>query len=144
MPFIYLLDHSASVRLQGQFKHISFHSLRQHGLLELVAMFKEFLNDIISEDIGHQLEGIWSNLRKDDILFVRSGRLKLLLDEPRAVLIAAKFNNMIIDVLPVDMLVYGFRLLFYKIRQTLSSYRFVFAFFRKSSSNMLLASPRCG
>jgi hypothetical protein len=60
---------------------MAFHLPSQDALLQLVTMLEEFLNDIVAENVRHQLERILSNLRKDNLLLVAVGRFELLLDE---------------------------------------------------------------
>ena len=78
---------------------MALHLSCQHLLLRLIAVFEEFLNDIITKHIGHQLSRIWMQLAKHLILFVTVGRLKFLLDEAGPVLITTKLDNVFIDVL---------------------------------------------
>lgn len=44
-------------------------------------MFKELLNDIVSEYISHQLNGVWLYLSEETFFLITVGRLQLLLDE---------------------------------------------------------------
>ena len=76
-----------------------FHLIGEHLLLRLIPMFKELLDHIISKDIGHQLSGIWVKFSKHLVFLIAVGRLKFLLDETRAMLVSAKFHNMLINVL---------------------------------------------
>lgn len=62
-------------------------------------MLKKLLNNVIAEDISHQLQGIRSNLSKDNFLLVTVCRFKFLLYKPRPMLISTKLYNVIIDVL---------------------------------------------
>jgi hypothetical protein len=57
------------------------------------------LNDIVAEDIGHQLQGVGLNLAENLLLLITVGCLQFLLDKPGAVLITTEFYNMIVDVL---------------------------------------------
>ena len=54
----HLLYNSAAIHLQGQGQDMVLHLIRQNLLLGLVAVLKEFLNDIIPEDVSHQLHCI--------------------------------------------------------------------------------------
>lgn len=78
---------------------MALHLSCQHLLLRLIAVFEEFLDDIITKHVGHQLSRVWMQLAKNLILFVTIGRLKFLLDEAGPVLITAKLHNVFIDVL---------------------------------------------
>ena len=61
---------------------MSPHLIGQYLLLRLIPVFEELLNNIIAENIGHQLNRIWIQLSEDLVFFVAVGRLKLLLNEP--------------------------------------------------------------
>ncbi len=62
-------------------------------------MFEEFLNHIIAKHIRHQLYGVRTYFTEDLVFLITVSCLKFLLNEPRAVLIATKLNNMVVDVL---------------------------------------------
>lgn len=62
-------------------------------------MFKEFLNDVITENILHKLKSIRLDFSENLVFLVAIRRLKLLLDKSRTVLIATEFNDMIVDIL---------------------------------------------
>lgn len=64
-------------------------------------MFKELLNDIVSEDISHELNSVWLYLSEKTFFFVAVGRLQLLLNEARSMLVTTKFYYMVEDVLEV-------------------------------------------
>lgn len=95
----HLLDHPTPVHLSRETEDPILHLIGQDLLLGLITMFEEFLDDIIAEDVGHQLNGVGLNLPKDLILLITVGGLQLLLDEPGTMLIAAKLDDMIVDVL---------------------------------------------
>jgi len=44
-------------------------------------MFEELLNDIVSENISHQLYGVWLYLSEETLFLVAVGCLQLLLYE---------------------------------------------------------------
>lgn len=44
----YLLDYTTTVHLERQWENMAFHSVRQHGLLNLSAVLEQFLNDLHS------------------------------------------------------------------------------------------------
>lgn len=75
------------------------HLLCQSFLLSLISMLKELLDHIIAEEVHHQLEGIGHDLLENSFLFIAIGTLKLLLNEPRSMLISAEFNDMAVDIL---------------------------------------------
>ena len=62
-------------------------------------MLKELLDDVVAKDVCHKLKRVAVKLLEDLILFVAVSCFKLLLNEARAVLITAKFDNVIVDVL---------------------------------------------
>ena len=62
-------------------------------------MFEEFLNNIVAEHICHQLNRVRVYFSENLVFFVAVSRLKLLLNEPGAMLIATKFYNMVVDIL---------------------------------------------
>lgn len=62
-------------------------------------MFKKLLDDVISEQVHHQLESIGPDLLKHSFLFIAIGTLKLMLNEPRSMLVAAEFNDMTVNIL---------------------------------------------
>jgi hypothetical protein len=57
------------------------HALGQHSLLQLVAMFKEFLNNIVTKDICHKLQGVRVYFTENLVLLVAICRLEFLLNE---------------------------------------------------------------
>ena len=61
-------------------------------------MLEELLDDVVAEDVGH--EGVRGalDLREDHRLVRKIGALKLLLDEPRAVLVLRKLDDVAADV----------------------------------------------
>ena len=60
---------------------MTLHLICQNSLLCLRAMLEEFLYDIISEQICHELKRIGLYLFEDLLLFVAVRGLKLLLNE---------------------------------------------------------------
>ncbi len=62
-------------------------------------MLKHLLDHVVSKDVRHQLQSIRLDLTKDLFFFVAIGRLELLLNESRSVLITTEFNNVIVQVL---------------------------------------------
>lgn len=78
---------------------MALHLVGQDLFLRLVAMFKELLYHVIAKHIGHQLQGVRLDFPEDLFFLVAVRRLQLLLNETRAMLIATKFNNMVVDVL---------------------------------------------
>jgi hypothetical protein len=54
-----LLHNTTSIHLERQIQNTPLHLVGQNLLLVLIAMFEEFLDDIVSEDISHELNGVW-------------------------------------------------------------------------------------
>lgn len=81
------------------------HLVGKDLLLSLVAMLEQFLDNIVAEDIGHQLEAVWLDLAENLLLFIAVRSLELLLDEPRAMLVTAELNDMVVDILQLVALV---------------------------------------
>jgi hypothetical protein len=105
---IYLLDHTTPVHLKGELKNVSIHGIRQGGLLNLRSILKQFLDDIIPENVLDELESIMgNNLVEDDLLLITSGGFQLLLNETRTVLIPAELDDVSKDIpqLPLASLV---------------------------------------
>ena len=78
---------------------MSLHLVRQNLLLRLVTVLEQLLNNVIAENISHQLQAVGLDLAENLLLLIAVGRLELLLDEARPVLVAAKFHNMTIYIL---------------------------------------------
>ena len=78
---------------------MTLHLVGQSSFLRLIAVLKEFLYHIITENIRHQLHRVSHQLSIDLVLFIAVGCLKLSLDETSSILIAAEFYDMMIDVL---------------------------------------------
>jgi hypothetical protein len=127
----YLLNHSTTVHLSRQSEHVSLHLIRQDLLLRLVSMFKQLLDDIVAKYIGHQLQAIGLNLAKHLLLLVAVGRFQFLLNETRAVLVATKFNNMVVYVLQCVSHMQANA----KCHHTFNSYRLLPLLLARNSSN---------
>jgi hypothetical protein len=100
------LDHPASIHLHGQINDLALHDARQDLLLDLVPMFKELLNDVVAKNIPHELKGVGLDLSEDLIFLVAIGRLQLLLDETRAMLVATELDNVLVDTLQLESFVW--------------------------------------
>lgn len=77
---------------------MALHGLGEGSPLVFVAVFKELLNDIVAKDVGHELEGAGDDLVKDKSTLLVGGRLELVLDETRAVLVAGELANVAVHV----------------------------------------------
>ncbi len=95
----HLLNDTASVHLNGQVDDLALHDAGEHFLLDLVPVLEEFLDDIVAEDILHELDGVGFDLPEDLVLLVAIGSLELLLDEAGAVLVTAEFHDVVVDIL---------------------------------------------
>jgi len=62
-------------------------------------VFREFLNNIVTKDIRHKLQGTRVYFAEYLVLLVTICCFKVLLNELRSGLIATKFFNMLIDIL---------------------------------------------
>ena len=62
-------------------------------------MLKKLLYHIVTEDVGHQLYCVCHQFSIDLVLFIAVGCLKLSLNEASTILVAAKFHDMMVDVL---------------------------------------------
>ena len=93
------MNNSASVHLDRKVNDLSLHDPGKDLLLDLVAVLEELLDDIVAEDILHQLDGIRLDLSENLILLVAVRSLQLLLDESRTMLITTKFDDVVVDIL---------------------------------------------
>lgn len=75
------------------------HLVGQNLLLVLVAVLKQFLNNVIAKNVGHQLQCVRLDLAEHLLFLVAVGSLQLLLDKARSVLVTTEFNYMAVDVL---------------------------------------------
>jgi hypothetical protein len=57
------------------------HLLSQYSFLDLISMFEQLLNDVVAENISHQLQGVGLNLAEQLLFLVTIGGFQLLLDE---------------------------------------------------------------
>lgn len=94
-----LLDNPTAVHLERQSKDVAVHLHREHGLLSLIAVFEELLNNVVAKDIGHELERAGCDLVEHGLFVDTRRSLKFLLNKARSMLISAKFDNMTKDVL---------------------------------------------
>lgn len=78
---------------------MAHHLLSQRLLLGLIPVLEEFLDNVVAKYIHHELDGIGLDLLENLFFLIAVCGFQLLLDEARAVLIAAKLDNMIVDVL---------------------------------------------
>jgi hypothetical protein len=62
-------------------------------------MFEEFLDNVVAENVLRQLQAIALDFPEHLLFLVAVGRLQLLLKETGTILVAAKLNDMTIDVL---------------------------------------------
>jgi hypothetical protein len=62
-------------------------------------MLEQFLNNIVPENISHQLKGIWLDFAEQLFFLVTVCRFKFLLNKSRSVLVATEFDDMLVDIL---------------------------------------------
>ena len=93
------MHNTARIHLGREFRDLALHLSGDDFLLNLVSVFEEFLNDVVAKDILHELKCVGFDFSENLVLLVAVRRLKLLLDESRAVLIATEFYNVPCNVL---------------------------------------------
>ena len=93
------MNNTAGVHLNREVDDLALHDPGQNLLLNLVAVLKELLDDVVAEHVFHELNGIGLDLPEHLIFLVAIGGLEFLLDEARAVLVAAEFDNVVVYVL---------------------------------------------
>ena len=84
------------------------HGVCQSGLLDLGSILEQLLDYVIPENILDELESISRNdLVEDDLFLIAGGRLELLLNKTRAVLIPTELDDVSKDIpqLPLSSLV---------------------------------------
>ncbi len=89
----------AGIHLLGQSYHVTLHVVTQDLLLDLTTVLEELLNHVVSEHVLHELDGVGFDLPEDLILLVAVGRLQLLLNESRSILITTELDHMVVQVL---------------------------------------------
>ena len=99
--FTDLLNNATAIHLRRKGQDVVSHLVGQNLLLRLVAVFEEFLYDVIPKHVGHQLYGISRKFSEDLIFLIAVGSLKLLLDKSRAMLITTELYNVAIYVLVI-------------------------------------------
>mmetsp|Transcript_13139 Transcript_13139/g.37290 ORF Transcript_13139/g.37290 Transcript_13139/m.37290 type:complete len:384 (-) Transcript_13139:945-2096(-) len=100
-----LLDHTATVDLQGEVQNVASQRLAKQFDLAVRAVLKELLDDVVTEHVHHEAERMGMDLAKDQITLLRGGFFQLLLDEAGAVLVATKLNYAPLDVLQAELTV---------------------------------------
>ena len=95
----YLLHNTASIHLKGKLGDMPFHLICELLFLLLVAVFEEFLNDIVTKHVRHQLKRVGKDFQKELGFLIAVCGLELLLNEARTVLVAAELHHMVVDVL---------------------------------------------
>ena len=65
-------------------------------------MLEELLDDIVSENVFHQLQSVGKQFVEDLLLFFAVGSLELALDKPRSVSMSAEFDNVVVGFLQVE------------------------------------------
>lgn len=100
-----LLHNSTAVHLQAQSEDLTSHLIRKQLLVLLVAVVEKLLDDIISEHVSHQRNGVWFDFPEDTLFLVRVCSLQLGLDESGAILIAGKLCNVVEDIAELPALI---------------------------------------
>src|SRR5262249_28508174 len=89
----YLLYDAAAVHLKTQRNDAILHLIGQVLLLTLIAVFEEFLDHVVAEDILHQLHTVPLDLVEDAFLLLAVGGLQLLLNQSGAMLVSGELDN---------------------------------------------------
>lgn len=79
--------------------HVTLHAAQEECLVSLIAKLKEFLNNIVAKDILHQKYCFRLDFAEHSLSVIRPCVIKLVLDEPRPLLVSRKFNNVVVYVL---------------------------------------------
>ena len=75
------------------------HLISKQLFLSLISVLEKLLNNVVTEDVRHQLASVRLKLPEDLVFFVTIGGLELLLDESRSVLVTTELYNVVINVL---------------------------------------------
>ena len=78
---------------------MTLHLVCQYLFLRLIAVFEKLLYNVVPEDIGHKLKRIRLDLTENLIFLITVCSLQFLLDEAGTMLIATKFDDMVIYIL---------------------------------------------
>ncbi|KAH3666951.1 hypothetical protein OGAPHI_003401 [Ogataea philodendri] len=92
------LDNSASIHLQRQVIKTSSHRLEHDFSLHIVAVLEILLDHIVSKHVCHQVDGMITDLVKNDLLVSLIGKSELLLNKPRTVLVLGELETMAMDI----------------------------------------------
>lgn len=93
------MDDTASVHLQRERQDLALHVLGQLFLLRRRPVLKKLLDDIVAKNIGGEVDCLGKDFLKNQFAVVVRGAFQLLLDKARAVLVAAKLDNVSNNVL---------------------------------------------
>lgn len=93
-----LLNDSAAVHLQCERQNISANLLSQSGLLFRGAELEELLNDVVSENISHEVVRGGENFGENELLLSNCSAFQLLLDEARSVLVLGELHDVIGEI----------------------------------------------
>ena len=66
-------------------------------------MLEQLLNYVIAKNISHKLKRVGLNLSKNLIFLVTVCRFKFLLNETRAMLVAAEFDDVVVYILGMSV-----------------------------------------
>lgn len=113
-------------------------------------MLKKLLNDIVAENILHQLYGIRLKLLENLVLLIAVGGLQFRLDKARSMLVTTELNYIVVNVLNVEVSQHIFSrpgtYVMARVTRdpTLSSYFFADFEVARNSSNRRLRPPLMG
>mmetsp|Transcript_9391 Transcript_9391/g.34835 ORF Transcript_9391/g.34835 Transcript_9391/m.34835 type:complete len:211 (-) Transcript_9391:2052-2684(-) len=94
-----LLNCSGTVHIRGNFHEIIAHSTNDFRLVYIIAMLHQFLAQIVSKWIGHELRNVREYLVENCFHFFCSALLELLLEESASVLILSKLIDATLHLL---------------------------------------------
>lgn len=75
------------------------HLVGQDLFLRLISVFEKLLDNIVAEDVRHQLQGVGLNFTENLFFLITVGGFQFLLNETGSVLISTEFNYMVVNVL---------------------------------------------
>jgi len=97
-----LLNHATSVHLQRQRQDVALELARDGVDLLRGAVREELLHDVVPEHVRHERVRGGEDLVEHELRVLRSRRLELLLNEPRAVLVAGKLHDVLREVAELE------------------------------------------
>lgn len=75
------------------------HLVGQDLFLRLISVFEKLLDNIVAEDVCHQLQGVGLDFTENLLFLITVGGFQFLLNETGSVLISTEFDYMVINIL---------------------------------------------